>query len=71
MPVATTNLLYHCSIGKGCGMTKIECGNCRSLLKEVRRLKRAIKATILQNGHLADGDNCTLKLLKDALTPTK
>lgn len=52
-------------------MTKIECRNCRILLKEVRRLKRAIKATLRQNGHLADGDDCTLKLLKDALTPTK
>ena len=52
-------------------MTKIECRNCRILLKEVRRMKRAIKATLRQNGHLADGDDCTLKLLKDALTPTK
>lgn len=51
-------------------MTKIGCQNCRNLLKEVRRLKRAIKATLRQNGHLADGDNCTLKLLKDAIRQT-
>ena len=52
-------------------MTKTECLNCRILLKEVKKLKRAIKATLKQNGHLADGDNCTLKLLKDAIRSTK
>lgn len=31
------------------------------------RLKEAIKITLKQNAHLADGDACTLKLLKDSI----
>jgi len=32
-----------------------------------RELKEAIKITIIENLHLADGDDCTLKRLKDAI----
>lgn len=31
------------------------------------RLKDAIEITLRQNAHLADGDVCTLKLLKDSI----
>lgn len=31
------------------------------------RLKDAIEVTLRQNAHLADGDVCTLKLLKDSI----
>lgn len=34
---------------------------------EVERLRAAIERTLLENSHLADGDNCTLILLKQAL----
>lgn len=30
-------------------------------------LRTAIQQTLAENGHLADGDVCTLKILKDAL----
>lgn len=35
---------------------------------EVLRLRSAIQQTLEENGHLADGDDCTLILLKRALT---
>lgn len=38
-----------------------------SCRKEIKRLRKAINDCIAQNGHLADGDDCTLKGLKDAL----
>jgi hypothetical protein len=31
------------------------------------RLKDAIEITLRQNAHLADGDVCTLKILKDSI----
>lgn len=34
---------------------------------ENRRLRAAIQQTLDENGHLADGDNCTLIVLKRAL----
>lgn len=41
------------------------------LLAEVRRerdeLREVIRQTIMENLHLADGDDCTLKMLKDAI----
>lgn len=33
----------------------------------IEELVRAAHQTIEENGHLADGDNCTLKALRDAL----
>lgn len=36
---------------------------------EKERLERAIQRTLDENGHLADGDNCTLIHLKRALPP--
>lgn len=36
---------------------------------EIERLRSAIKQTLDENGHLADGENCTLIVLKRALTP--
>lgn len=37
------------------------------LYEENARLVNAIEKTLEENGHLADGDNCTLILLKRAL----
>jgi len=37
---------------------------------EIERLKTAIRETLADNGHLADGDNCTLIKLKQALERT-
>lgn len=37
------------------------------LLAEIDRLRSAIRETLDKNGHLADGDNCTLLTLKRAL----
>lgn len=36
-------------------------------IKRARIMVCAIKDTLRENRHLADGDNCTLKLLKDAI----
>lgn len=36
-------------------------------IAEVERLRAAITQTLNENGHLADGDNCTLIALKRAL----
>jgi len=38
---------------------------------EIRQLRAAIIETLEENGHLADGDNCTLIRLKQALTSTE
>ena len=35
--------------------------------QEIDRLRAAIQQTLDENGHLADGDNCTLILLKLAM----
>lgn len=37
-------------------------------LREIERLRAAIVQTLDENGHLADGDNCTLIALKRALS---
>ena len=36
-------------------------------LHEIERLRAAMQQTLDENGHLADGDNCTLIALKQAL----
>ena len=42
-----------------------------ALYAENERLRSAIQQTLDENGHLADGENCTLIVLKRALkTPT-
>lgn len=38
------------------------------LLGEIDRLRAAIKQTLDDNGHLADGENCTLIVLKRAVS---
>lgn len=38
-----------------------------AILKQRAELAEAIRLTLYENGHLADGDVCTLKRLKDAL----
>lgn len=38
-----------------------------ALLAEIDRLRAAIRQTLDDNGHLADGENCTLIVLKCAL----
>lgn len=35
--------------------------------ERIQELEHAIRTTIKENKHLADGDDCTLKLLKDAI----
>ena len=42
---------------------------CRRLERERNRLRAAIKETLRDNAHLADGDNCTLIKLKRAMPP--
>ena len=37
------------------------------LERERNRLRQAIRETLMENLHLADGDICTLKRLKDAI----
>jgi hypothetical protein len=37
------------------------------MLAEIDRLREAIRKTLNDNAHLADGDNCTLLVLKLAL----
>lgn len=46
-----------------------ECVGCEidNLRSENKRLKAGIKKTLRDNGHLADGDVCTLIDLKNAL----
>lgn len=39
------------------------------LSAENRRLRKAIALTLKENSHLADGKQCTLRHLKDALKP--
>jgi hypothetical protein len=36
-------------------------------ISRVSKLETAIRETLAENAHLADGDNCTLRKLKDAL----
>ena len=36
---------------------------------EIRKLRAVISQTLAENAHLADGDNCTLMELKQAVTP--
>jgi hypothetical protein len=38
-----------------------------ALASAYRELKEAINITIIENLHLADGDDCTLKQLKDVI----
>lgn len=38
---------------------------------EIRKLRKAIAETLDENGHLADGDNCTLLKLKLAMPNLK
>lgn len=40
---------------------------CLDAFEEVSRLRTAIQKTLDENGHLADGDNCTLIHLVRAL----
>jgi len=42
-------------------------GHYECALREIERLRAAIIQTLNGNGHLADGDNCTLISLKRAL----
>ena len=45
----------------------IELNIARERSRGITRLEDAIKTTLDENGHLADGDNCTLIILKRAL----
>lgn len=40
---------------------------CFDAAEEISRLRNAIKETLEENRHLADGDNCTLLKLKQIL----
>ena len=40
---------------------------CWGAAEEISRLRAAIKQTLDENGHLADGDNCTLIVLKNVI----
>jgi hypothetical protein len=45
---------------------ELQC-RCFDAADEIRRLRAVIKKTLDENGHLADGDNCTLIDLKKAI----
>ena len=45
------------------------CGDDEEQMREIRRLNDAIRLTLEEQAHLADGDNCTLIRLKRALHP--
>ena len=45
----------------------VELNIARERSRGITRLEDAIKTTLDENGHLADGDNCTLIILKRAL----
>ena len=48
-----------------------ECMECNfNAVDEINLLKTAIRETLADNGHLADGDNCTLIKLKRTLERT-
>lgn len=49
--------------------TFVGCDTPEALADEVERLRQAISLTLEENGHLADGDVCTLSRLKVALQP--
>lgn len=55
-------MIKHCGPGED-----VDQAATRVLAAEVRRLRLAIETTISENAHLADGDNCTLIVLKRAL----
>jgi hypothetical protein len=40
---------------------------CRDMERQRDKLRHQIRETIMENLHLADGDQCTLKRLKDAI----
>ena len=40
---------------------------CRDLCAEVKRLREGVEGCLRENAHLADGDDCTLRALKDLL----
>ena len=43
-------------------------GICDILHSRIDELEHAIRLTLDENGHLADGDNCTLAKLKSVVT---
>jgi hypothetical protein len=49
---------------KACAALEIKCREQRA---EIARMRAAIEKTLDENGHLADGDNCTLIHLKTAI----
>lgn len=40
---------------------------CREFERENAKLREAIRLTLEENAHLADGENCTLRCLKTAI----
>ena len=50
---------------------KTELGHQEFTRIEFHALKNAVDETLEENRHLADGDNCTLKKLKDAYAKAK
>lgn len=54
---------------KACQRTRVSVtlNSCVILAAAYRELQEAIRVTITENLHLADGDDCTLKRLKDVI----
>jgi hypothetical protein len=48
-------------------LLKLEQTTLESVTEQRDRLAEAIHETLMQNLHLADGDDCTLKRLKDSI----
>ena len=71
---AIRRLIWHLNL-VAAGHEGKECQVCDCFWRELcmkenverLRLKDAIEVTLRQNAHLADGDVCTLKLLKDSI----
>jgi len=56
-------------ISKLRGEVRVLTGSHEWITREKERLETAIKKTLDENAHLADGDNCTLIHLKRAIPP--
>ena len=54
-----------------CGQLNTIGAKCGGQGNRIKKLEKAIRNTLQENGHLADGDNCTLFELKQAMKGEK
>jgi hypothetical protein len=65
-PTPRTNAAFDAFSRGACG-TAYLCFKMAELERENEAMRAAIQQTLMENLHLADGDVCTLKRLKDAI----